>query len=146
MIDDGPMRHLSFSTREKLCRKFNLNMGNNPLPLEGSPTINLTTHEPVTLACARPNSSCFLDCIHYLLTGKPHKSTRLQAELIKQQLEQSSRYQSFYLSPFNPGKSLLNRGIVETDPHVLAQLLGVIFTNTALNKTPRPQMVICSGK
>ena len=95
MIDDGPMRHLSSSTRESLCRKFNLSMGNNPLPTEDSPTINLTTHKPITLECAHPNSSCFLDCIHYLLTGKSHKSTRLQAELIKQRRKQSSRYNSF---------------------------------------------------
>ena len=49
MIDDRPMRHLSSSTRETLCRKFNLSMGNNSLPTEDSPTINLTIHEPITL-------------------------------------------------------------------------------------------------
>ena len=85
MIDDGLMRHLSSSTRETFCRKFNLRMGNNLLPTEDSPTINLTTHEPISLECTRPNSRCFLDCIHFWLTGKPHKSTRLQAGLTKQQ-------------------------------------------------------------
>ena len=103
MIDDGPMRHLSSSTRETVCRKFNLSMGNIPLPTEDSPTMNLTTHEPITLECARPKSSCFMDCIHYLLTSKPHKSTRLQAELTKQQREQSSRYNSFYFPLSIPG-------------------------------------------
>ena len=85
MIDDRLMRHLSSSTRETFCRKFNLRLGNNPLPTEDSPTINLTTYEPISLECARPNLSCFLDCIHFWLTGKSHKSTRLQAGLTKQQ-------------------------------------------------------------
>ena len=133
MIDDRSMRNISFCAREKLLPKFNLNMGNNPLPTEDSQTINLTMHERVTLKCARPDSSCFRDCIQYLLTGKPQKSTHLQAELIKQQGEQSYGYQSFCFPSFNPKQSLLNQRIVETNLYVLAQL--GLNSNSAQNKT-----------
>ena len=70
LLSDGPMKHLSLTTRRQLCERLGLNMGKTPVNTEDCGTIDLSTHEPIKVECARPKSSCFLDCLHYLLTGK----------------------------------------------------------------------------
>ena len=96
-------------------------MGKAPVHTEDCGTIIPATHEPIEVECARPKSSCFLDCLHYLLTGKHAVSIQLQKTLRGQQRKQHP------YSPFDPSLSLLDRGFLESDLHILAEFLGVHF-------------------
>ena len=119
------MKHLSLTTLCRLCERLRLTMGKTPVHSEDCGTINAATNEPIKVECARAKSSCFLECLHYLFTWKD--ATQLQKSLREQQRKQQSRSQSFYYPPFDPSLSLMDRGGLESDLHILAELLGVHF-------------------
>ena len=127
LLSDGPLKHLSLRIRRQLCERLVLTMGKAPVHNEDCGTIIPATHEPIEVERARPKSSCFLDCLHYLLTGKHAVSIQLQKTFREQQWKLQSLFQSFYYSPFDPSLSLLDRGVLESDLHILAEFLGVHF-------------------
>ena len=125
LLSDGPMRHLSIESRARICRTLGLSLGRKPVSLNNHDTVDPISHEPVLMECALGGSCCFLDCIHYLLTGNRGRSWALQRELKEQQKKQAGRLSSFYYPYHDPKQSLLDRGIIESDLHILAELLGV---------------------
>ena len=125
IFSDGPMIHLSADTRVRVWQKLGLAIGSNPVITENHAEIDPFRYEPVAVECARPGCNCLLDCIHHLFTGTTDHSTRLQELLAEQQRMQVARFQSLFYPLFNPGQTVVQRGILETDFHVLAEMLEV---------------------
>ena len=125
LLSDGPMPHLSIEYRACICRTLGLSLGRKPVSLNDYKTIDSISHETASMECALGRSCCFIDCFHYLLTGNRVRSWGFQRELKEQQKKQSGRLSSFYYPYHDPKQTLLGRGIIESNMHILAELLGV---------------------
>ena len=143
LSDEVPMRHLSSKTRERICRTIMTPVkkakgnrshkprvpvfvaGKEPIATQDCDSANVNTHEPITIEGACTLSSCLLDCLHYLITGRKVQSYRLQRTLEDQQLRERGRLDSFYYPFHDPNATLLSRGVIDSDMHLLAEMLGV---------------------
>ena len=143
LYDEVPMRHLSAKTRERICQtimtpekkaKGNWShkrrvpvfiAGKNPIATQDCDSANIRTHEPITIEGACTLSSCFLDCIHYLITGRKVQSYRLVRTLEDRQSCEQKLLGSYYYPYHDPNKTLLSRGMNDSDMHLLAEMLGV---------------------
>ena len=109
LSDEVPMRHLTAKTRERICRTIMTPVykakgnrthkprvpvfvaGKKPIATQDCDSANVNTHEPITIEGACTLSSCLLDCIHYLITGRKVQSYRLQRTLEDRQSRERGR-------------------------------------------------------
>ena len=99
--------------------------GKNPIATQDCDSANIRTHEPITIEGACTLTSCLLDCIHYLITGRKEQSYRLQRTLEDRQSCERKRLGSYYYPYHDANKTLLFRGVFDSDMHLLAEMLGV---------------------
>ena len=99
--------------------------GKKPIVTQDGDSANVLTYEPNTIEGVCTLSSCLLDCVHYLITGRKVQSYRLQRALEDRQSRERKRLDSFYYPYHDPGKTLLSRGVIDSDMHLLAEMLGV---------------------
>ena len=118
--------------------------GKKPIGTQDGDSANVLTHEPITLEGACTLSSCLLDCVHYLITGRKVKSYRLQRALEDRQSRERKWLNSFYYPYHDPGKTLLSRGVVDSDMHLLAEMLGVHIHEYRTDLSP-PKWNYCAG-
>ena len=110
ILDIVPMYHLSHKTRANICQTLMMpveNSGNRkrsrkslvpifivgdrPVHTQDYANIDPDIHEPIRIDCVQDKSSCFLDCIHHLMTGEKGTSTRLREALTIWRKEESNR-------------------------------------------------------
>ena len=99
--------------------------GKNPFATQDCDSANIRTHEPITIEGACTLTSCLLDCIHYLNTGRKEQSYRLQRTLEDRQSSERKRLGSYYYPYHDANKTLFFRGVIDSDMHLLAEMLGV---------------------
>ena len=164
LYDEVPMRHLSAKTRERICRTIMTPVkkakgnrshkprvpvfiaGKNPIATQDCDSANIRTHEPITIEGACPLSSCILDCIHYLITGRKVQSYRLQRTLEDRQSCEQKRLDSYYYPYHDPNKTLLSRGVIDSDMHLLAEMLGVHIYEYRTDLSPPKWNYIAGNK
>ena len=144
ILDIVPMYHLSHKTRANICQTLMMPVktsknrkrtrkslvpifaaGDRPVHTQDYVHMDPDIHEPIRIDCVQDKSSCFLDCVHYLITGKKKPSTRLQKVLTIWRKEESDRVGSFYYPYNDPDIPLLERGVTDPDIHIVAEKLGV---------------------
>ena len=158
------MRHLSAKARERICRTIMTPLkkakgnrthkprvpvfvaGKTPIATQDCDSANVTTHDPVTVEGACTLSSCLLDCIHYLVTGRKVQSYRLQRALEDQQSRERKRLDSYYYPYHDPNKNLLSRGVIDSDMHLLAEMLGVHIYEYRTDLSPPKWNYIAGNK
>ena len=124
LLSNGSTRHLSIESRARICRKVGLSLEQKPKSFNENDTIDPINHEPVLMECALEGSCCFLDCLHDLFNWDRLRTWALQKEP-KKQRKRTGRLSSYYLQYHNTKQSLLSRRVLESDMHILDELLGV---------------------
>ena len=148
LYDEVPMRHLTARTRERICRKIltpvNKAKGNRshkphvpvfvggkkPIATQDGDRANVLTHKPIKLEGTCTLTSCLLDCVHYLITGRKLQSYRLQRALEDRQSRKRKRLDSFYYPYHDPGKSDYPGGSSIPTCTCSPKCLGYICTST----------------
>ena len=158
------MRHLSAKTRERICRTIMTPVkkekgnrshnhrvpvfiaGKNPIATQDCDSANIRTHEPITIEGACTLSSCLLVCIHYLIIGRKVQSYRLQRTLEYRQSCEQKRLGSYYYPYHDPNKTLLSRGVIDFDMHLLAEMLGLHIYKYRTDLSPPKWSYIAGDK
>ena len=144
ILDIVPMYHLSHKLRGNICQTLMMPVENSrnrkrtrkslvpifaardrPVHTQDYAIIDTDVHETIRIDCVQDKSSCFLDCVCYLMIGKKKPSTRLQEALTTWRKEESNRVGSFYYPYNDPYIPLLERGVTDPDMHIVAENFGV---------------------
>ena len=149
ILDIVPMYHLSHKTRANICQTLMMpveNSGNRkrkllvpiytagdrPVHAQDYANFDPDIHEPIRIDCVQDKSSCFLDCVHCLMTGEKEPSTRLQEALTIWRKEEYNRVGSFYYPYNDPDIPLLERSSPIPICMLSRKSWGYTFTSTGL--------------
>ena len=120
--------------------------GNKPIATQDGASANVLTYEPITLEDTCTLSSCLLGCVHNLITGRKVQSYRLQQTLEDRHSREQKRLDSFYNPYHDPGRTLLSRGVIDSDMHLLAEMLGVHIYEYQTDLSPPKWNYIAGNK